>query len=154
MCTPQGYAAHQVRTSICSFVVPCLIAHPSSREVHEVYQRLLDEQRQVPTSIAVLYHDRHGALVNRDIPYQDFRLRKGVPIASSMMNMVFDIFLSNAAQRVQHLPSMPMDREEAFQWVSPHPPDSDWRGFRLIPLSNQGVWSLLLEEYRGPESNR
>lgn len=70
------------------------------------------------------------------------------------MDIIFDILLCHGPQRVISLPSLAMNRADAFHWVCSHPPPAEWRGFRIIPLSSNGDWSLLVEDYRGPDSDR
>lgn len=78
----------------------------------------------------------------------------GEPITRAMMDIAFQVILIPTVERVISEPSLDMSLADAFQWICVHPPASDWVGLRVIPRTSNGCWSLLVEEYRGPATDR
>lgn len=70
------------------------------------------------------------------------------------MTLACEVPLRYGPSKVLSLPALELDRAGAFNWACSNPPPADWQGLRIIPLSDDGVWSLIVEEYRGPDSNR
>lgn len=71
-----------------------------------------------------------------------------------MMDITFLLFLRQGPVSVLCEPSMDLNRAEAFQWACTHPPALDSLGWRIIPLSTNGSWSFIVEEFHGPDTDR
>ncbi|KZP10193.1 hypothetical protein FIBSPDRAFT_899891 [Athelia psychrophila] len=127
----------------------------SSRSVDQVYQDLVQQRySDPPTSIPFSYRDRHGSLIHQTVLYDHLRLGDGLPITPAVMNLACQVTLRYGPSKVLPSPALELNRADAFHWACSNPPPADWRGLRITPLSDDRVWSLIVEEYRGPHADR
>lgn len=148
------HQGHKVSSALAESCLPQLIARSSSRSVDKVYQSLLQRFPNPPTSIDFLYRDRSGSLRSLAVPYEHLRLGDGLSIAPSVMDVTCEVTLRYGPSRVLSTPTVELPHQDAFGWACSNPPPAEWRGLRITPLYAGGLWSLLVEEYRGPDASR
>lgn len=141
-----------------------LIRYTSARSLTQVYQEILRERHQDPSTFSFSFKDPVGTNVDRELARDDLRLQQGVPIGMALMDLAFQAFLhasyspsskfTHPGQRHFTVPSMPLNREDAFQWICMNPAAPEYQGWSMMPLSANSGWSLLVGQYRGPGTDR
>lgn len=119
-----------------------------------VYHDLLAERYKNEPTVSLSIRDRQGSLIDHEFSYNEIAMPDGEPIAPPMMDIAFQLILSHDNERVMSEPTLMTSRADTFQWICDHPPAPGWLGLRIIPHNANGCWSMLLEDYHGPETDR
>lgn len=116
------------------------------------YEDLLRQQTQVPTAFSFSFANREGSVIERNVMREGITLEDGVPIARPLMDLMLEILACQGQARIEVCTTLTCDLATVREWMAVNPPANGWRGLRLIPLHSGERWSLLVANWRGPDS--
>lgn len=122
--------------------------------IEKVYQDLQQGRIEHPGTVRLAYRNRGGSLITREVPLEDLHMRSDLGISPVVMDLVFELSLLHGPRRVSSSPPLTTSREEACVWACLNPPPADSQGLVLTPVFDDGCWSMIIEDYGGPESDR
>lgn len=138
-----------VRCASSSYI-PCafgILRNLSAHSAVEVYQDLLQQEQEGPSTFRFSFCSREGSVIERELKPEELVMGIGLPVGRRLMDLSMELLVEHGPPQFMAAPSLPGQIEDAIGWICTNPPPSDWHGLRMMPLLTQSRWCLLVADY-------